>query len=56
MIPGLLQRPNITSQPALEEFVYKIFVSGKAGVGKTSTVAILAGTEVPSTHSETPGR
>lgn len=34
---------------------YKIFVSGKSGVGKTALVAKLAGLEVPVVHHETTG-
>ena len=43
------------SQYSLEQYPYKVFVSGKSGVGKTSTVAKLTGNEIPATHSETPG-
>lgn len=34
---------------------YKVFVSGKSGVGKTALVAKLAGLEVPLVHHETTG-
>ncbi|XP_025945669.1 ciliogenesis and planar polarity effector 2, partial [Apteryx rowi] len=34
---------------------YKLFVSGKSGVGKTALVAKLAGAEVPAAHHETLG-
>ncbi|XP_077998620.1 ciliogenesis and planar polarity effector 2-like [Glandiceps talaboti] len=52
---GLLERPSLSPQLYLETVNYKIFVSGKAGVGKTATVAKLSGVEVPTAHSETPG-
>ncbi len=35
--------------------MYKLFISGKGGVGKTSTACSLTGGEAPSTHCETPG-
>ena len=54
--PGLLERPSYPPHVSLEEFRYKIFVSGKSGVGKTSSIAKLTGNEVPTSHSETPGR
>lgn len=40
---------------AMDTASYKIFVSGKSGVGKTALVAKLAGLEVPVVHHETPG-
>ena len=43
-------------QVAMETVSYKLFVSGKAGVGKSSTVAKLTGQPVPTTHNETPGK
>ncbi|KAK7481381.1 hypothetical protein BaRGS_00027337 [Batillaria attramentaria] len=52
---GLLEHPHIPSHMHLEEVTYKVMVVGKAGVGKTSTVARLTGSEVPLTHNETPG-
>ncbi|XP_070561893.1 ciliogenesis and planar polarity effector 2-like [Ptychodera flava] len=52
---GLLERPSLSPQLNLESVSYKIFLVGKAGVGKTATVAKLLGVEVPSSHSETPG-
>ncbi|KAK2148856.1 hypothetical protein LSH36_479g00002 [Paralvinella palmiformis] len=52
---GLLEKPVPPSQYTLEEYPYKVFVSGKSGVGKTSTVAKLTGNDIPATHSETPG-
>lgn len=40
---------------AVDTASYKIFVSGKSGVGKTALVAKLAGLEVPVVHHETTG-
>ena len=40
---------------AIDTACYKIFVSGKSGVGKTALVAKLAGLEVPVVHHETIG-
>lgn len=40
---------------AIDTASYKIFVSGKSGVGKTALVAKLAGLEVPVVHHETTG-
>lgn len=42
-------------QVAADIVSYKIFVSGKSGVGKTALVAKLMGLEVPSMHHETTG-
>ncbi|KAK7093380.1 ciliogenesis and planar polarity effector 2-like [Littorina saxatilis] len=52
---GLLDGPQIPSQLNVEEVTYKVMLAGKTGVGKTSTVAKLTGTDVPLTHNETPG-
>ncbi|XP_038079251.1 ciliogenesis and planar polarity effector 2-like isoform X2 [Patiria miniata] len=52
---GLLERPSLPPHLIPELISYKVFLSGKAGVGKTSTVAKLVGLPVPTTHSETPG-
>ncbi|XP_013397888.1 REM2- and Rab-like small GTPase 1 [Lingula anatina] len=52
---GLLERPSFPPHLAPEEYRFKIFVCGKSGVGKTSTISKLSGNEVPSIHSETPG-
>lgn len=52
---GLLDHPQLPSHLQLEEVTYKVMVVGKAGVGKTSTVSRLAGSEVPLSHNETPG-
>ncbi|XP_022090318.1 REM2- and Rab-like small GTPase 1 isoform X3 [Acanthaster planci] len=50
-----LERPSLPPHLIPELVSYKVFLSGKAGVGKTSTVAKLVGIPVPTTHSETPG-
>ena len=45
-------RPPVMSP---DEYEYKVFVSGKSGVGKSATVANLCGGNIPQVHSETPG-
>lgn len=52
---GLLERPHLPVHLNVEEVTYKVMVVGKAGVGKTSTVCRLTGSEVPLVHNETPG-
>ncbi|XP_064137419.1 ciliogenesis and planar polarity effector 2 isoform X1 [Loxodonta africana] len=52
---GLLERPMLPPSVAVDTASYKIFVSGKSGVGKTALVAKLAGLEVPIVHHETTG-
>ncbi|GAB5574600.1 ciliogenesis and planar polarity effector 2 isoform X3 [Prionailurus iriomotensis] len=52
---GLLERPVLPPPVAIDTASYKIFVSGKSGVGKTALVAKLAGLEVPVVHHETAG-
>ncbi|XP_075293479.1 ciliogenesis and planar polarity effector 2 isoform X2 [Opisthocomus hoazin] len=52
---GLLERPALPPALAAPTVTYKLFVSGKSGVGKTALVAALAGTPVPPTHHETLG-
>ncbi|XP_037059053.1 ciliogenesis and planar polarity effector 2 isoform X2 [Peromyscus leucopus] len=52
---GLLERPVLPPSVAIDTASYKIFVSGKSGVGKTALVAKLAGLEVPVVHHETTG-
>eukprot|EP00069_Balaena_mysticetus_P013691 bmy_08223T0 len=42
---GLLERPVLPPPVAIDTASYKIFVSGKSGVGKTALVAKLAGLE-----------
>ena len=54
---GLLEQPNVP--PTIKTLSYKLFVSGKAGVGKTSLVSYLSGrSDWASQHlhsGETPG-
>ncbi|XP_041128977.1 ciliogenesis and planar polarity effector 2-like [Polyodon spathula] len=52
---GLLEAPVLPLQAAADTVSYKVFVSGKSGVGKSALVAKLAGLEVPSMHYETIG-
>lgn len=49
----MLERPAVPSN--VEEVSYKLFVSGNAGVGKTSTIARLAGLKCSSSYYETAG-
>lgn len=53
MVVGLLERPPLSAH--IEEVHYKIFVSGKSGVGKSCTVAKLTGHDIPKSHIETAG-
>ncbi|NWR60238.1 CPLN2 protein, partial [Bucorvus abyssinicus] len=53
--PGLLERPVLPPALAAPTVTYKLFVSGKSGVGKTALVAALAGTPAPPVHHETLG-
>lgn len=41
---------------AVDTVDYKVFLTGKSGVGKTSLAARLAGLGVPKVHYETTGR
>lgn len=50
---GVLERPNVPS--SVEEVSYKLFIVGKAGIGKSATVARLAGTKVLGSYVETSG-
>ncbi|XP_073426343.1 ciliogenesis and planar polarity effector 2 [Dendrobates tinctorius] len=52
---GLIERPVLPPQFPADVASYKIFVSGKSGVGKTSLVAKLCGLEVTPMHHETTG-
>ena len=54
-LTGLLERPVFSLHVAMEMLSYKLFVTGKAGVGKSSTIAKLTGQPVPTMHNETPG-
>ena len=42
-VPGLLDGPNIPPHLKPDEVSYKIFLCGKAGVGKTALVSKLVG-------------
>lgn len=51
---GLLERPSLS--PGTPEVVYKIGILGKAGSGKTKTIALLSGKPFnPSGYAETCG-
>ena len=41
--PGLLEAPSLPPQLSIETVSYKIFLTGKPAIGKTSTVAKLLG-------------
>uniref|UniRef100_A0A8C6ZE12 Ciliogenesis and planar polarity effector 2 n=1 Tax=Nothoprocta perdicaria TaxID=30464 RepID=A0A8C6ZE12_NOTPE len=52
---GLLERPALPPALCTAAVTYKLFVSGRSGVGKTALVAALAGATVPPAHHETLG-
>uniref|UniRef100_A0A1A8GBV5 Ciliogenesis and planar polarity effector 2 n=1 Tax=Nothobranchius korthausae TaxID=1143690 RepID=A0A1A8GBV5_9TELE len=52
---GLLESPVMAPHVAVDTFPYKIFISGKSGVGKTAFAARLAGLSIPNMHHETTG-
>ncbi|XP_072239229.1 ciliogenesis and planar polarity effector 2 [Leuresthes tenuis] len=52
---GLLESPMMPPQVAVDTVHYKIFISGKSGVGKTALAARLAGLNIPNMHHETTG-
>lgn len=52
---GLLESPVMPPHAAVDTVHYKIFLSGKSGVGKTSLAARLAGHNIPNMHYETTG-
>ncbi|NXL39269.1 CPLN2 protein, partial [Glaucidium brasilianum] len=52
---GLLEHPALPPNLAAPTITYKLFVSGKSGVGKTALVATLGGTPVSPIHHETLG-
>ncbi|NWX04178.1 CPLN2 protein, partial [Caloenas nicobarica] len=52
---GLLERPVLPPHLVVPIVTYKLFVTGKSGVGKTALVASLAGTPVSPGHHETLG-
>lgn len=53
---GLLESPVMPPHAAVDTVNYKIFISGKAAVGKTSLAARLAGRNIPNMHCETIGK
>ncbi|XP_072571129.1 ciliogenesis and planar polarity effector 2 [Paramormyrops kingsleyae] len=52
---GLLEAPPIPPLINVDTVRYKVFLSGKSGVGKTALAARLAGLDVSSVHYETIG-
>lgn len=52
---GLLESPVMPLHVTVDTVHYKIFISGKSGVGKTAFVARLAGLNIPNVHHETTG-
>ncbi|XP_071351367.1 ciliogenesis and planar polarity effector 2 [Trachinotus anak] len=52
---GLLESPVMPPHVAVDTVHYKIFISGKSGVGKTTLAARLAGLSIPYAHYETTG-
>lgn len=52
---GLLESPVMPPHVTVDTVHYKIFISGKSGVGKTAFVARLAGLNIPNVHHETTG-
>ncbi|XP_054857515.1 ciliogenesis and planar polarity effector 2 [Eublepharis macularius] len=52
---GLIERPVLPPLAQADMASYKVFVSGRSGVGKTALVASLGGLQVPSAHHETTG-
>ncbi|CAB4008151.1 REM2- and Rab-like small GTPase 1 [Paramuricea clavata] len=52
---GLLEQPGFPSGITPTIVPFKLLLLGKSAVGKTSTVAKIAGKELPAIYSETPG-
>ncbi|XP_078803157.1 ciliogenesis and planar polarity effector 2 isoform X3 [Oryzias latipes] len=52
---GLLESPVMPPHVSVDTVHYKVFMSGKGGVGKTALAARLAGRNLPSMHHETTG-
>lgn len=52
---GMLEGPMMAPHVAVDTVQYKVFLSGKSGVGKTSLAARLAGLSIPNVHYETTG-
>lgn len=53
---GLLEAPMMPPQMNVDIVRYKVFISGKTGVGKTALAARLAGLDLPKMHYETTGK
>ncbi|KAM9408426.1 ciliogenesis and planar polarity effector 2 isoform 2-T2 [Pholidichthys leucotaenia] len=51
----LLEAPVMPPHVPVDTVHYKIFITGKTGVGKTALAARLAGQSIPSVHHETTG-
>ncbi|XP_038872674.1 ciliogenesis and planar polarity effector 2 [Salvelinus namaycush] len=51
LLEALVMPPNVS----VDTVNYKIFISGKSGVGKTALAARLAGLNIPNMHYETTG-
>ncbi|XP_027002728.1 ciliogenesis and planar polarity effector 2 isoform X1 [Tachysurus fulvidraco] len=52
---GLLEAPVMSPHLKADIVRYKVFLSGKSGVGKTTLAARLAGLDMPNVHYETSG-
>lgn len=52
---GLLEAPMMPPHLKADIVRYKVFLSGKSGVGKTTLAARLAGLDMPNIHYETTG-
>ncbi|XP_051996557.1 ciliogenesis and planar polarity effector 2 isoform X2 [Xyrauchen texanus] len=52
---GLLEAPMMPPNMNVDTVRYKVFISGKTGVGKSSLAARLAGLDLPKVHYETTG-
>ncbi|XP_066521828.1 ciliogenesis and planar polarity effector 2 isoform X2 [Hoplias malabaricus] len=52
---GLLEAPVMPPNLKADIVRYKVFISGKSGVGKTTLAARLAGHNIPNMHYETTG-
>ncbi|XP_017263905.1 ciliogenesis and planar polarity effector 2 isoform X2 [Kryptolebias marmoratus] len=52
---GLLESPVMPPHLTVDTVHYKVFISGKSGVGKSALAARLAGLNIPIMHHETTG-
>ncbi|XP_010894401.2 ciliogenesis and planar polarity effector 2 [Esox lucius] len=52
---GLLEAPVMPPNVSVDTVHYKIFISGKSGVGKSVLAARLTGLKIPNMHYETTG-